>query len=84
MQVNMLEAKSQLSKLVKAALAGQEVVIACNGEAQVRLVPCAPAAGLRHWGIWAEPGVDHRDDVDIDAAFTEEADDEVAKLFAGA
>lgn len=81
MQVNMLEAKSQLSKLVKAALAGQEVIIASNGEAQVRLVPCAPAAGLRHWGVWAErePNLNHH--VNIDAAFTEEADAEVAKRF---
>ena len=77
MQVNMLEAKSQLSKLVKAAIAGKEVIIASNGEAQVRLVPCAPAAGLQHWGTWADRGID------IDAAFSEEADAEVAKLFAG-
>ena len=33
MQVNMLEAKSQLSKLVKAAIAGEEVVIASHGKA---------------------------------------------------
>ncbi|MBK5941209.1 type II toxin-antitoxin system Phd/YefM family antitoxin [Halochromatium roseum] len=77
MQVNMLEAKSQLSKLVKAALAGQEVVIASHGEAQVRLVPCTPAAGLRHCGIWADRGIG------IDAAFSEESDAEVANLFAG-
>ena len=76
MQVNMLEAKSQLSKLVKAAVAGEDVVIASNGEAQVRLVPCASAAGLRHWGIWADRAID------IDAAFGEESDTEVARLFA--
>jgi len=32
MQVNVLEAKSQLFKLVKAALEGEEVIIARNGE----------------------------------------------------
>jgi hypothetical protein len=32
-QVNMLDAKSQLSRLVKAALAGEEVIIACHGKA---------------------------------------------------
>jgi len=32
MQVNVLEAKSQLSKLVKAALEGEEVIIGRNGE----------------------------------------------------
>jgi prevent-host-death family protein len=38
MQVNMLEAKNQLSKLVKAALAGEVVVIANHGVPAVRLV----------------------------------------------
>mgnify|MGYP001179701738 CR=1 FL=1 len=38
MQVNMLEAKNQLSKLVKAALAGEEVIIANHGVPAVRLI----------------------------------------------
>ena len=38
MQCNMLEAKNQLSKLVQAALAGEDVVIANNGVPVVRLV----------------------------------------------
>ncbi|HSO84089.1 type II toxin-antitoxin system prevent-host-death family antitoxin [Thiocapsa sp.] len=75
MQVNMLEARNQLSKLVKAALAGDEVIIACNGEAQVRLVPCMPSSGLRGWGAWGSRSVD------VDEAFTEEADAEVGRLF---
>jgi prevent-host-death family protein len=54
MQVNMLEAKSQLSKLVKAALEGKEIIIASKGKAQVRLVPCAPSPGLGNWGVWAD------------------------------
>ena len=37
--VNMHEAKTQLSKLVEAALAGEEVVIAKAGKPAVRLVP---------------------------------------------
>jgi prevent-host-death family protein len=37
--VNMHEAKTQLSKLVEAALAGEDVVIAKAGEPAVRLVP---------------------------------------------
>ena len=77
MQVNMLEAKSQLSKLVKAALAGEEVIIASNGQAKVRLVPCAPAVGLRHWGAWAGRAID------TDEAFSEAADAEVGRLFGG-
>ena len=38
-QVNMLEAKTRLSELVKAAQAGEEVIIANRGEPVVRLVP---------------------------------------------
>ena len=50
MKVNMLEAKSQLSKLVKAALEGEQVVIARNGNPAVRLVPVAKKGGLAGWG----------------------------------
>jgi prevent-host-death family protein len=44
MQVNMLEAKNQLSKLVKAAQAGEVVVIANHGVPAVRLVAMDSAA----------------------------------------
>jgi prevent-host-death family protein len=37
--VNMHQAKVSLSRLVESALAGEEVVIARNGEPLVRLVP---------------------------------------------
>ena len=39
MLVNMHEAKSQLSKLIAAAQAGEDVVIARKGKPAVRLVP---------------------------------------------
>lgn len=39
MQVNMLEAKNQLSRLVKAAQAGEEVIIANHGVPVARLMP---------------------------------------------
>lgn len=78
MQVNMLEAKNQLSKLVKAAVSGEEVIIASHGQAQVRLVPCVASPGLRHWGALAGQFMD------VDAAFGEQADAEVGKLFNGA
>ncbi len=52
MLVNLLEARNQFSKLVKAAVSGEEVIIANHGEAQVRLAPCVAAPGLRHWGNW--------------------------------
>ena len=78
MQVNMLEAKNQLSKLVKAAVSGEEVIIASHGQAQVRLVPCLASPGLRHWGALSGHFLD------VDAAFGEQADADVGKLFDGA
>lgn len=75
MKVNILEAKNQLSKLVKAAVAGEEVIIASNGEPQVRLSPCVASPGLRDWGILAE-----QFEV-TDAAFRDEVDLEVSKHF---
>mgnify|MGYP001765940503 CR=1 FL=1 len=75
MQVNMLQAKNNLSKLVKAAVSGEEVIIASNGHAQVRLIPCTASPGLRHWGTLAGHFVD------ADAAFSEQVDTEVGELF---
>jgi prevent-host-death family protein len=37
--VNMHQAKTSLSRLVERALAGEEIVIARNGEPLVKLVP---------------------------------------------
>ena len=79
MQVNMLEAKNQLSRLVKAALAGEEVIISKHGKAQVKLVPCPVVAGLHR----PEGLVDSAAALNpslIDAAFSESADQEVAQL----
>ena len=39
-QVNVHEAKTQLSRLIAAAEKGEEVVIARDGRPAVRLVPC--------------------------------------------
>ncbi|MGA8759327.1 MAG: type II toxin-antitoxin system prevent-host-death family antitoxin [Stellaceae bacterium] len=39
MQVNVLEAKNRLSQLIRAAQAGEDVVIANRGAAVARLVP---------------------------------------------
>lgn len=52
-QVNMFEAKSQLSKLVKAAVAGEDVVIASNGVPLVRLVPVRSRSRARKPGAWS-------------------------------
>ena len=51
MLVNMHEAKSQLSKLIAAAEAGDDVVIARKGKPAVRLVP-VQATGF-HFGMLA-------------------------------
>jgi prevent-host-death family protein len=53
MQCNMLEAKSQLSKLVQAAQAGEDVIIANNGVPVVRLVRIGPQKTPRKPGAWA-------------------------------
>jgi prevent-host-death family protein len=45
-QVNIYEAKTQLSKLVTRAEAGEEIVIARNGRPAARLVPAGGADGL--------------------------------------
>lgn len=53
-QVNMLEAKSQLSRLVKEAIAGEDVVIASNGVPMVRIVPIKAPTKTRKPGGWAK------------------------------
>ena len=68
MQVNVLEAKSQLSKLLKAALEGEEVIIARNGEPMVKLVPISKPRKLGGWGRLKSFGGE------IDGAFTPEVE----------
>jgi prevent-host-death family protein len=83
MQVNILEARNRLSQLVKAAQAGEEVVIANRGEPVVRLVPAAPASvaktdagSSRAILDWLEshplPAYARRSAEEIDAAIREE------------
>lgn len=57
MQINILEAKNQLSRLVKRALAGEEVIIANRGQPVAKLVPATaqppgkaePGGGIAGW-----------------------------------
>jgi prevent-host-death family protein len=77
MKVNMLEAKNRLSRLVKDALAGEDVVIASNGEPMVRLVPVARRGNLGGWGKLK------RFRAAIDAAFTLELDEQIARSLEG-
>ena len=53
MQCNMLEAKNNLSKLVQAALAEEDVVIANKGVPVVRLVKVGAQDFARKPGAWA-------------------------------
>lgn len=50
-QVNIYEAKAQLSKLIESALRGDDVIIARAGKPVVRLVKWAPGT-TRTPGIW--------------------------------
>lgn len=62
--INVAEAKAQLSALINAALAGEEVIIAKAGEPAVRLTPVRqPSAQPRVGGqmrgkIWMAPDFD--------------------------
>ncbi len=77
--MNIVDANSHLSRLVKAALAGEEVIIASHGKAQVRLVPCTSGAGLKRPGalLGASPDLTP---VQVDAGFCEAVDQVVARL----
>jgi prevent-host-death family protein len=62
--VNMHQAKTTLSRLVERALAGEDVVIARNGEPLVRLVPIPKKREPRIPGrmkgkIWIAPDFDN-------------------------
>ncbi len=62
-QVNICEAKGQLSRLITDALSGEEVVVALNGEPLVRLVPVkqrkpSDAFGMDRGKVWISPGFD--------------------------
>ena len=79
MQVNILQAKNQLSQLIKFAQAGDEVIIANRGAPVVRLVAESPEAARKstnnflQW-LKANPLPKHaqRTAQDIDAAIAEE------------
>ena len=56
MTVNMHEAKTHLSRLVAAALAGEEVILARGGKEIARIVPFVnPPAPRRLAGLHAGP-----------------------------
>jgi prevent-host-death family protein len=77
MQVNILEAKNQLSKLVKAAAAGKEIIIASNGKPMAKLVAIVPP---RRLGSWRSLKISQ---ARIDAAFSEVVDAGIARSLRG-
>lgn len=54
-RIDMDEAQTTLSKLVRLALEGEDVVIARRGKPVVRLVPFHPPEGLRPVGLHRLP-----------------------------
>jgi prevent-host-death family protein len=58
--VNIAEAKARLPELVQRAAAGEEIIIARNGEPQARLVPLSearsrmPGMGAGAWELGAD------------------------------
>jgi prevent-host-death family protein len=75
--VNMLEAKSNLSRLVEAVESGAEteIIIARNGRPAAKLVAIKPASRGKRIGV-AKGKFTVPDDIDVDAAA-------IAELFAG-
>lgn len=64
MQINTHEAKSQLSRLIDRALAGEEVIIARNNRPLIRLTPVEE--GRRPLEFGTEPDLILRMDDDFD------------------
>jgi len=75
--INMLQAKSSLSRLVEAIEQGreQEIVIARNGRPAARLVPLARPSPERRIGV-AKGAFEVPDSID-------EYNEEVSRLFTG-
>ena len=73
---NIHEAKSQLSKLIESALAGEEIIIAKAGKPLVKLIPYQENKQPRTPGGW-EGKVIMKED------FDDELPSNILKLFAG-
>lgn len=75
-QVNMHEAKTQLSRLVDAAAKGEPFVIAKAGKPMVKVVPVDRIAAKRRIGFM-------EGEFDIPDDFDRLFEDEIARLFGG-
>jgi prevent-host-death family protein len=72
---NIHDAKTNLSKLLDAAMRGEEVVIARAGKPLVRLVPVEEEKLPRPRGVWKDQGWMAPDEE------MEKVDEEIARLF---
>jgi prevent-host-death family protein len=77
-QVNLYEAKTDLSALVEAAAAGEEIIIAKNGKPKAKLVALTPTDKPRKFnvGFWNHYGWSPPDNFD-------DPDPEIEALFYG-
>lgn len=73
---NIHEAKSQLSKLIESALAGEEIIIAKAGKPLVKLIPYQENKQPRTPGGWEGQVIMEED-------FDDELPVNMLKLFAG-
>ena len=77
MKVDVIDAKNQLPRLAKAAVAGKDIVITSNGEPMVRLVPVVTRGRLKGLGKLKN----FRSA--IDGAFAPEVDEQIARSLEG-
>lgn len=61
MLVGIHEAKTHLSRLIPAALAGEEVIITKSGQPLVKLVPVHPKSQPRQLGMFEDKIIIHGD-----------------------
>ncbi|WP_426960126.1 type II toxin-antitoxin system Phd/YefM family antitoxin [Muricoccus radiodurans] len=74
--LNLYEARTQLSRLVDRAAAGEEIVIAKDGRPLARLVPLAMPGKSREFGFL-------RDEVWVGPDFDAPLPDELQRAFEG-
>lgn len=53
MKIGIHEAKTNLSKLIPAVLAGEEVIITKSGKEMVKIIPVEESGGERQVGIYS-------------------------------
>jgi prevent-host-death family protein len=64
MKINIHEAKTNFSKLIRKAQSGEEIIIAKGGKPVAKLVGLGPAKALRHPGSAKGDGIYISDDFD--------------------